>query len=318
MIRYFVIMAVFGGAAGIAGLAWSSIRKYDTVKKWMVAMFAAYLGALFSFTILAGNVYPERIISLIPFKYLITNIMRENWYFVLQIIVNMIMFIPVGVFSFLWKKGAKFSMLLGIGLSLIIESLQLLTKRGTFDVDDLIMNTLGALAGYLLSKLILRPVSAKRLTAMILVFAFMVGLSTFSLFVSERRYRDEINRKSIIVLTSEVIKSYEEYDPSYTYSNENEGTYLPILKDVGGSLFLEVKDGRIKISGDGDQYSLYKQIYGGNEGWVTLEHIDRTEAEYKNVFQAGKHMILFFNEDRAMIFKSLSEVVIIQFERIKE
>ena len=42
-------------------------------------------------------------------------------------------------------------MLLGIGLSLIIESVQLLTKRGTFDVDDLIMNTLGALVGYFLS-----------------------------------------------------------------------------------------------------------------------------------------------------------------------
>ena len=36
----------------------------------------------------------------------------------------------------------------GFGLSLCVEVIQLMTKLGCFDVDDLVMNTLGAAAGY--------------------------------------------------------------------------------------------------------------------------------------------------------------------------
>ena len=36
-------------------------------------------------------------------------------------------------------------------LSLLVETIQLVTKVGSFDVDDLLMNTLGALLGYLLA-----------------------------------------------------------------------------------------------------------------------------------------------------------------------
>lgn len=39
---------------------------------------------------------------------------------------------------------------LGFGLSLLVESIQLVFKVGCFDVDDLILNTLGAAIGYML------------------------------------------------------------------------------------------------------------------------------------------------------------------------
>ena len=35
-------------------------------------------------------------------------------------------------------------------MSLFIESVQLLTRVGSFDVDDLILNTLGGILGYVL------------------------------------------------------------------------------------------------------------------------------------------------------------------------
>ncbi len=38
----------------------------------------------------------------------------------------------------------------GFSLSLFVEVVQLITRVGSFDVDDLILNTLGALLGYLL------------------------------------------------------------------------------------------------------------------------------------------------------------------------
>ncbi|MFR2190096.1 MAG: VanZ family protein, partial [Blautia sp.] len=40
-------------------------------------------------------------------------------------------------------------MLLGFSFSLLVECTQLVTRVGTFDVDDLMLNTLGAVIGYL-------------------------------------------------------------------------------------------------------------------------------------------------------------------------
>lgn len=40
--------------------------------------------------------------------------------------------------------------LAGFGLSLMVEVIQLITKVGCFDVDDMILNTAGAALGYLL------------------------------------------------------------------------------------------------------------------------------------------------------------------------
>lgn len=62
---------------------------------------------------------------------------------------NIIMFLPFGFFSGLlmdkprWWKSA----LATFGVSLFIESFQLLVSRGT-DVDDLILNTVGGLLGH--------------------------------------------------------------------------------------------------------------------------------------------------------------------------
>lgn len=62
---------------------------------------------------------------------------------------NIIMFMPIGFFAGLlgdkprWWKGGGWAFL----LSLFIEVSQLFVARGT-DVDDLILNTLGGLAGY--------------------------------------------------------------------------------------------------------------------------------------------------------------------------
>lgn len=70
----------------------------------------------------------------------------------------MVMFIPFGGFLPIYfkqfqKVGA--TVFAGFLMSLSIEILQLFTFRAT-DVDDLMMNTIGALVGYGIAKLILR------------------------------------------------------------------------------------------------------------------------------------------------------------------
>ncbi len=73
---------------------------------------------------------------------------------------NIIGFIPIGillplVFAFItnWRRSAIFVFC----ISLLFETIQLFTGIGVFDVDDLLLNTLGGLAGYFLY------VGAKRL-----------------------------------------------------------------------------------------------------------------------------------------------------------
>ena len=73
-------------------------------------------------------------------------------------ILNVIMFLPLGVFlSLLWKRfrNCGSCVLFGFALSLTIEILQMFTFRAT-DVNDLMTNTLGALLGWILAKAVIR------------------------------------------------------------------------------------------------------------------------------------------------------------------
>lgn len=67
-------------------------------------------------------------------------------------ILNMIMMMPFGfLLPLIWQNWRGFGkvVLAGFGFSLLIEVLQLFNTRLS-DVDDLIMNSLGAAAGYLI------------------------------------------------------------------------------------------------------------------------------------------------------------------------
>lgn len=70
---------------------------------------------------------------------------------VAEIIMNVIMFIPIGFFvgGALKKKHVWNVIGIGIMLSFFIELTQLVSTRGVFSVDDIIHNTLGGVIGFL-------------------------------------------------------------------------------------------------------------------------------------------------------------------------
>lgn len=92
-------------------------------------------------------------VNLIPFRSLtMLSVWAKNgnWsYILINFPGNIVMFFPLGFFPALLWAGADWrrALLCGSGCSLLIECLQLLVSRST-DVDDLILNTLGALCGY--------------------------------------------------------------------------------------------------------------------------------------------------------------------------
>lgn len=65
---------------------------------------------------------------------------------------NILIFIPFGFFVPMSseRKNIFVTTIGAFLLSLVIESIQLYTRVGCFDVDDLLLNTLGGVAGYII------------------------------------------------------------------------------------------------------------------------------------------------------------------------
>lgn len=90
-------------------------------------------------------------INLIPFVYLLDYDVRAHMIY--NVFGNIMMFVPTGiVLPVLYKRLDNFFKVAGTGLliSLAIEILQLPFADRTSDVDDLILNTLGVVIGYVL------------------------------------------------------------------------------------------------------------------------------------------------------------------------
>lgn len=77
-----------------------------------------------------------------------------------QIIANVVLFIPLGALAgSLWKwKG----IIAGLGVSVVIEILQLISQRGLFEFDDILHNTLGTFIGVSIYMLVETVVKRKR------------------------------------------------------------------------------------------------------------------------------------------------------------
>ena len=91
-------------------------------------------------------------VNLIPFQTFIPGA-----YTIYNLIGNTIMFVPFGLFStLLWRGfGWKRALLTGACITLFIESCQLFIGRA-FDIDDLMLNTLGVFCGFLMAQAVRR------------------------------------------------------------------------------------------------------------------------------------------------------------------
>lgn len=77
--------------------------------------------------------------------------------FLLNVVGNVVGFMPFSFFIPIISRRCKFwynTIFLSFFLSLSIEITQLIFKVGSFDVDDLFLNTLGGVCGYLLYQLV--------------------------------------------------------------------------------------------------------------------------------------------------------------------
>ena len=85
-----------------------------------------------------------RSINLIPFYY--SNEVNSHFK---EVIENLLIFIPFGVYLRMINKNNKIIILYGFLLSLALEISQFIFKLGASDITDLITNTLGTTIGVL-------------------------------------------------------------------------------------------------------------------------------------------------------------------------
>lgn len=124
-------------------------------------LFLIYLAGLCYFLFFAenyGRIHGQEVYryNLVPFREI-----ERFWTYrgelgihsFYNLVGNVLIFVPAGFFiPILWKnkRGFLFTVCVTFQSSFLVEILQLVLRVGSFDVDDLILNTLGGMLGYIL------------------------------------------------------------------------------------------------------------------------------------------------------------------------
>ena len=130
---------------------WVVIVMYTVFMIWLL---------IFAFSRTRGTTYKYNII---PFKTIYGLLINPGskyikWVIIRELFGNIVLFIPLGFFLSIYSKWEK-SIFIKVALKtviimMIIESIQGITHYGMFDVDDVILNTIGSIAGCFLFVLI--------------------------------------------------------------------------------------------------------------------------------------------------------------------
>ncbi len=115
------------------------------------AVLGAVVALILWVTILSREVLIGRPIAYYPFHALVSFVGEiQKGRIGANFIGNIVLFIPVGLlFPIVTRKWEwLWTLAIGCGFSVLIEITQLMTNRGCFDLDDIILNTIGATIGY--------------------------------------------------------------------------------------------------------------------------------------------------------------------------
>ena len=120
----------------------------------VVILFIEYIVFLYCSTVIYRAVNLEDNHNFVPFWSYVKIINGSDLGLLPQNIMNVVVFLPVGVLGGgLFHKNAIWKVVgIAAGISLSIETMQFVFQRGYSEFDDVFHNTLGGLLGYLLWK----------------------------------------------------------------------------------------------------------------------------------------------------------------------
>ena len=101
--------------------------------------------------------------NLVPFKEILRNFRYYHilgfGFFMINVVGNVAAFAPFGfILPIISRRSRKWYNTVSFGFifSLMLETLQLVMRVGSFDVDDMILNTLGVALGFILYRIVQR------------------------------------------------------------------------------------------------------------------------------------------------------------------
>lgn len=128
-------------------------RRLELVRRIAMSLLIPYLFLTIVATVFTRSPSAEAQIMLEPFRTYRQYYTDDFTWF--EIRANVLLFIPIGfLLPMVIKKPVWLPPIIGIGISVIIEVIQLITHRGLCETDDVISNTIGFLIGYLVYLLI--------------------------------------------------------------------------------------------------------------------------------------------------------------------
>ncbi len=152
----------------------------------IAAVFSIYIIAVFHFTG-TGTLYDGFLYELELKQEQLNFVPFSNDIDITAYLQNILLFVPFGfLIPLIHKQKINIIYILtnGFLFSVLIETSQLLNNRRT-DIDDLILNTLGAFIGFILYKLFIRITKFKYKTSFYIepyIFIAIIFISRFLLF----------------------------------------------------------------------------------------------------------------------------------------
>ena len=131
--------------------------KFNKAQSIAAILLSLYIVVLLYYTVVgrySHEDYDYQIHFFYSYRFLLERFDFQN---VRQLVINLLMLIPVGfLLSVIIKGKGKYAiaLVLCLLLTVFIESMQLLMKCGTFEIDDIINNMMGAVIGTLIYALI--------------------------------------------------------------------------------------------------------------------------------------------------------------------
>ena len=138
-----------------------SVRKTRVLRAFGKVLFLLYVGFLIYFLFIAEwyvrtGVSEEYRYNLELFReikrFIIYREQLGSFAVFANLAGNILIFAPYGFFISMASRSRGFfkTLFFSMGLSLCVEIVQLFTRVGSFDVDDILLNTIGGVAGYII------------------------------------------------------------------------------------------------------------------------------------------------------------------------
>jgi len=198
-----LVIVLLSGALGLS-------IYYDSVKKYLrygfiLILTVSYIYLLLTITFINREKLPERTAVLMP-GYNFRHVLDYPWFYtttdgVEANIGNVILFIPLGmtaVYLIRTKHPYIACGTIACFASIVIEAVQYFTQLGSFEMDDIIHNTWGAIIGCSIVLVLMNKerdvrAIAKRLMPLWSFVALMILISLVSVVAEGIRFLDRIN-----------------------------------------------------------------------------------------------------------------------------